>query len=123
MVYCGRQTRGSSRHDPPRSLSQWKSPLQSCLFPPSLNFKVVWQDKTFSEDSLISIALSDHLNLFFVVRRKIRMKDIMHPKTGIDIRQLLDKFPYIIELCLAIYKTEELAANLLFLPKGQMSLD
>ena len=50
------------------------------------------------------------------------MENIMHPKGGVDIRQLFDKFPHIIKLALSIDKAEEIASHSFFFPHGQMGL-
>lgn len=50
------------------------------------------------------------------------MENIMHPKGGVDIRQLFDKFPHIIKLALSIDKAEEIATHSFFFPHGQMGL-
>ena len=46
----------------------------------------------------------------------------MHPKEGVDIRQIFDKFPHIIKLALSIDKAEEIASHSFFFPHGQMGL-
>lgn len=69
-----------------------------------------------SENFLILVAVLQDLNFLRVIRGKIRMENIMHPQTGVNIRKLFDEFPDKIELRFSVYKAEEIASHLMLLP-------
>ena len=69
-----------------------------------------------SENFLILVAVLQDLNFFRVIRGKIRMENIMHPQTGVNIRKLFDEFPDKIKLRFPVYRAEEIASHLMLLP-------
>ena len=75
------------------------------------------------KDFFILVAFPDDLNLLVIIRCEVGMENVVHPQSGIDVRQVFDKFPYVVELCLAVYEAEEVAADLFLFPQREMSLD
>ena len=76
-----------------------------------------------SENFLILVAVLQDLNFFRVIRGKVRMENIVHPQTGVNIRKLFDEFPDKIELRFSVHKAEEIASHLMLLPERKVSLD
>ena len=76
-----------------------------------------------SENFLILVAFLQDFNFLRIIRGKIRMENIVHPQTGVNIRKLFDEFPDKIELRFSVYKAEEIASHLMLLPERKVSLD
>ena len=95
--------------------------VPGCLIMPKRIFAIRFATRL--KDFFIFVAFLDDLNLLVIIRCEVGMKNVVHPQSGVDVRQVFDKFPYVVELCLAVYEAEEVAADLFLFPQREMSLD
>ena len=88
--------------------------VPGCLIMPKRIFAIRFATRL--KDFFIFVAFLDDLNLLVIIRCEVGMENVVHPQSGVDVRQVFDKFPYVVELCLAVYEAEEVAADLFLFP-------
>ena len=95
--------------------------VPGCLIMPKRIFAIRFATRL--KDFFIFVAFLDDLDFLVIIRCEVGMENVVHPQSGVDVRQVFDKFPYVVELCLAVYEAEEVAADLFLFPQREMGLD